>query len=622
MIRLADNSLRNNAGVDIVLLQLPFWAIDCPSLGLALLKSYLALHNISCRVIDINANAYCLRGKLYEEYWEATHGFNYSQDREAMLRYYKDNRALFLYYMGEINKLNPVIVGCSCKSSSFLLSQIFLEDLKNNFPRFKHILGGPSTAYFMKNAEKLLSKDYIDAVSLSEGEKSLVNYFCSLDKDATDPIAGLAYKKEGSIITGGPADFIKNLDELPFPDFSDFNFKHYISPNRLPAYTSRSCINRCIYCTARNYLKPFRYRSGKRIFDEIKYLKQQYPDLNYVRMCDDISNASIKELSVFCDLMIESKLGIKWNLENAVIRKEMRTPLYKRLRKAGCTLIGYGMETPSIRLLAGVGKVLAKDVDIARVFKEGKRAGIYISTSVMFGLPDEKEEDFIQLMNFLKKIHRYLNMVIPSITFCEFYPGSDGYANPDMYNIDLRKGYLFWESKDGSNTYPIRMQRFERFCEMAKKYKLDNQYNIVELPNKHKLLFNYYAISRVYDKALKEYDKISVDERTEEIKLVYDSIKNNKPIPAYRIEVKSLRNTLLYGRDFKETFAMTSLKEHLKNLEVADPFYNIWLKPWQQKLRRLAHRIIGYDQIDKKINGVYDMLNIIDEKIMTFLSKR
>lgn len=67
---------------------------------------------------------------------------------------------------------------------------------------------------------------------------------------------------------------------------------------------------------------------------------------------------------------------------------------------------------------------------------------------------------------------------------------------------------------------------------------------------------------------------------------------------------------------------MASLKEHLKNLEIADPFYNIWLKPWQQKLRRLAHRIIGYDQIDKKINGVYDMLNIIDEKIMTFLSKR
>ena len=108
--------------MDIVLLQLPFWGIDCPPIGLALLKSYLSQNNISCKVFDINIHAYCLRGKKYHEYWEIKHGYNFSKDKEGMLKYYIDNRALFLYYMNEIKKLNPKIVGCSCQNSSFILS--------------------------------------------------------------------------------------------------------------------------------------------------------------------------------------------------------------------------------------------------------------------------------------------------------------------------------------------------------------------------------------------------------------------------------------------------------------------------------------------------------------------
>lgn len=608
--------------IDIVLLQLPFWSINCPPLGQALLKSYLAQNNISCKAFDINAHAYCLRGKKYCEYWEMKHGSNFCEDREEMLRYYTDNRALFLYYMNEIKKLNPKIVGCSCKSSSFILSKIFLEDLRNNFPYFKHILGGPEVAAFMKNADKLLSKDYIDAICLDEGEISLVNYFHSLGKNDNGPIAGLVYKKDSRIIKGGPTIFIKNLDELPFPDFSDFNLKHYYYPRglrMLPSYNSRGCINRCMYCSARNYMKPFRSRTAKRIFEEIKYLKQRYPEINYIRMCDNISNSNIKELEEFCNLMIKAKLGIRWNLENAVIRKEMRTPLYKKLKKAGCTLIGYGMETSSQRLLAEIGKVLSKDVDTIQVLREGRKAGIYICVNVMFGLPGETEEDFMHLMQFLRRNRRAFNMIAPSITFCEFYPGSEGYENPKKYGLDLSKGHLFWESVDRTNTYLIRMRRFELFCKMGKKYKLDNLFNVEVLPNKHKLLFKYYFVSQEYDKALEEYNKIAADELTDKLKKMYNAIKIKDFAIGVNGDGRQLRDILLYGRTFKETFILTSLMNNLENLEKADIFETIWLKPWQQKLRSLSHRVIGYDRIDKKINSAYSMLKIIDEKIRCYL---
>lgn len=605
---------------DIVLLQLPFWGIDCAPLGLALLKSYLAQNNISCKVFDINVHAYCLRGKKYQDYWELKHGYNFCRDKEKMLQYYRDNRSLFLYYMNEIRKLNPKVVGCSCKSSSFLLAQFFLEDLRNNIGHFKHILGGPEVASFMNNADELLSRNYIDAINLGEGEISLLNYMRSLEEDAEEPIAGLSYKKSNHIIKGEPTNFIKNLDKLPFPDFSDYNLKHYLSPNRLTSYTSRGCINRCIYCSAVGYLKPFRFRTGQRMLDEIKYLKQQYPDLNYIRMCDDISNSNIKELEIFCDLMIKSKLGVKWNLENAVIRKEMRTSLYRKLKKAGCTLIGYGMETASTKLLVSVGKVLCKDVDMPAVLKEGKKAGIFISVNIMFGLPKETEEDFMQLLEFLKKNKNAISMINPSLNLCEFYPGSAGSQNPEKYGLDISKGHLFWETLDGKNTYLVRMRRFELFCKMAKRYRLTNYIKTEELADKHKLLFRYYFAIHQAGKALEEYDKIEPAELTKKLRQMHTAIKNKRFNIDTKEDIKPLRNILPYCTTFSKTFMITSLTHNLNSLEEQDIFKNAWVKPWQQKLRFLAHRLIGYDKyIDKKINNIYMMLKIIDEKIKCYL---
>jgi len=599
--------------MDIVLLQLPIWGVGCPPLGLASLKSYLEQNNISCKVFDINAHAYCLRGKKYYEYWRVANGYYFSEDREKMVEYYVDNRALFLYYMNEIRKLDAKIVGCSCQNSSIILTRIFLEDLRNNIPHFNHILGGPEVAACMRNTDELLSTGYIDAVNLDEGEISLVNYFRCLEEGVGEPVAGVVYKKQDTIIRGGPTVLVQNLNKLPFPDFTDFNLKHYFNLNSLPSYTSRGCINKCIYCTARNYMKKFRFRTAQRIFDEIKYLKERHPEINFIRMADNISNSNIKQLEAFCDLMIDSKLGIKWDLENAVIRKEMRTPLYKKLKKAGCTLIGYGVENPSKELMYKVGKLLCRDADIARVLKEGKKAGIYISINIMFGLPGETDEDFNYLMEFLKNNRRAFNMVNPALAFCEFYPGSDGHENPEKYGIDLSKGHLFWESTDETNTYLTRMKRFELFCKKAKKYKLDNLFNIQELPNKHQLLFEYYFASKEYEKAKEEYSKINPDDVTNKLNRIYCAIKNGD-FTNVNETTGPIHDVLQYADTFEETFFMTSLVENLKNMENAEIYENLSQKSWKRKLRSFIPRLVGFDVIDKKINSTYSMLKIMDEK--------
>ena len=152
-------SITKDSRTDVVLIQLPLWGQFHPPLALGLLKSYLGHHDISCKTFDVNAHVYSTRGKKYFDFWHLKHTFSeHFWNRRKMVEFYKDWRPLMLYYMNEIKKLNPTIVGCSVFDSSRLFTSIFLEDFKKQFPEIKSkfLLGGPGVAHFMKNTNNLL----------------------------------------------------------------------------------------------------------------------------------------------------------------------------------------------------------------------------------------------------------------------------------------------------------------------------------------------------------------------------------------------------------------------------------------------------------------------------------
>ncbi|MDD4940735.1 MAG: radical SAM protein [Candidatus Omnitrophica bacterium] len=600
--------------MDIVLLQMPFWGVGCPPLGPALLKSYLNRNDISCRIFDINAHAYAMRGESSLDWWELKNGYYFfQQDSNLMLKYYRDNRALFLSYIDQIIALKPVIVGCSCYNTSLALTKLFLEDLKYYYPQVKCILGGPEVAGFMNNAVSLLAEPYIDAVCVDEGEKALIAYHTSLRRDHPGPIAGLVYKKGKQIINGGMPDVIERLDELPFPDFSDFDMAYYDQPYSLPSYSSRGCVNQCIFCSGRAYMKRFRVRSGKRIAEEMMYLADEFPDADFIRMSDNVSNGNMKELESLCDSLIMSGRTIRWTMDNAVIRKEMTAPLYRKMKDSGCILIGYGLETPSPRILEIIGKNFSKGVDIARVLREGKRSGIFISVNIMHGLPGETEKDAEFLLDFVVKNRGSYDMLNPSLTFCEFYPGSLGYDNPAQYGLDMAKGSLFWESQDRTNTYPIRMKRFEDACRIIKKYRLKTLFPVEELPNKYALLFKYYCVSKEFEKARECYEKISDNQKCAEIRELYGKI-TNAPSPgpiANAGHVQEPVSRASFEVDFLKA-SLSNVIDELEKLRIKDLSLS---SSWKVKVRRLAYRIAGIDRIERKMNSFYPLLKLFDAKI-------
>ena len=501
--------------VDLALIQPPGWSNQNPPLGLALLKSYLAEKGFNVKIFDLNIILYNLRHNRFHNAWHIGEGYNV-WEKDSYIRhlfsYYSD---VILNFICSVLSHEPYIIGFSTHSPSFIAARKLAAKFRQYSPETRIIFGGPQVAYYTSNWKNLLLSKQIDGAFFGEAEESLVEYLNSEEALDNRPIKGVAYMgSENQIVVGGKRGQVSHLDQLPFADFSDFDPKFYVGTNVIPTYFSRGCINKCIYCTENKFFPGFRCRSGRRVYDEIVHQLARYPKTEFFRFHDSESNGNVKELEKLCDLLIENSINVGFNLENALVRKEMNSRLYKKLKRAGCKLIGYGLETPSKRLLKSVGKKSSLNTDIDKVITKGLRSGITIGVNMMFGLPGETEEDFELQLEFIKRHRKYRKRMIinPAINFCYFPEGCAVSMGSDKYGVDLSLGELFWSLSDGSNTFVDRARKFEAFCDLAEKLGYLNHFNITRTVNRDEMLGNYYYKKGDNVTALGHYKKAFLNE--------------------------------------------------------------------------------------------------------------
>jgi hypothetical protein len=161
---------------------------------------------------------------------------------------------------------HPKIVGLSLLTwQSQMFAQLLAMNLKYHCPNIKIIMGGAG----MKNdlistntsyCENLKYLGIVDHYITGDGEQALIEY---LQGNLTYPG-----------IDSNTWIEIENLDQWPWPDYTDYNFSEYRGYNgkvRIPIADSRGCVRTCEFCDIIEHWKKYRYRSAENLWQEMLY---------------------------------------------------------------------------------------------------------------------------------------------------------------------------------------------------------------------------------------------------------------------------------------------------------------------------------------------------------------
>lgn len=448
----------------ITLIQCPLWGTYEPPIALAQLYSCLKKKGHDVTAFDLNIKLYLQRSQEYKNFW-AWEQSDFWYKQELVGDYFLRNSKDIDCYVELLLKKDIDLIGFSVNTASLYMSYAFAEKIKSQNKEIKIVFGGPlflNKKYILE----VLERGFVDIVIAGEGEDTICKLAdCFAGKSDISLIPGIAFKRNGAVVNTAPAPAV-NLDALPFLDFSDLPLREYDDCRHISLMASRGCIRRCYFCSDAPCWPGYRAMSGKRVFREIAFHKDTQRDLGSIKFLDLEFNGDMKALIEFCDLMRGRPLDVSWSA-NMVVRPEMTGRVIEEMAASGCEHIIFGIESGSESLLKRMNKYYnIKDAD--RIIRQMSESGICVTANFMFGFPGETEEDFRQTMDFLRRNARFLSRVYPSRTYFALEEFSYIYDHPDEFGIKPGfQNHLFWESCDGLNIYPFRMDRCHRFCELA-----------------------------------------------------------------------------------------------------------------------------------------------------------
>jgi radical SAM superfamily enzyme YgiQ (UPF0313 family) len=244
------------------------------------------------------------------------------------------------------------------------------------------------------------------------------------DQSPLENIPGLIHRSNGRVIYNPERSFIQNLDELPFPAWDLVDTGDYRLPiTRRPfllVITGRGCPYPCTYCTAHTfYGKKTRLRSPERIVSEMVYVTEEYGVNDFLFWSENAVTGG-RHMFETARAIIREAPGVRWVCNSRVdaVDEEMLTTM----KKAGCWMIGYGIEAGSQKVL----DLMMKNINVAdmeRAVEMTRKAGIGITAHVMVGYPGETREDILETAKLIRRLDPdYLQVYC-----CVPFPGSPLY---------------------------------------------------------------------------------------------------------------------------------------------------------------------------------------------------
>lgn len=454
----------------LALIQCPNWTVFTPPYNLALLKAVCQKrgHEVIC--LDFNIKFYMyLNDKGKRDLYNKAADWFSDSFVSAIIRAHSD---FIDDCVQDILIINSRVIGFNITGLNRFFAEEIIKRIKARDKNRIIVIGGAHCFKAEIGKVLLYVNPGIDAICYLEGENVLPNLLEIIEREGkVNSCPGIAFRNDANeVIDCLDAPLTEDLNSLPFADFSDFHLNEY-SMKELPISTSRGCINRCIFCSESNIWKRYRSRSAKNIFDEIIFQLGKYPFIRSFFFNDSLLNGNLKILEELCELLINNNIDIIWGGQ-AAIREHMKKDLLRKMKKAGCLHLTYGLESVSPKILSMIGKDFSPEL-AERVIKDTHQAGIKTDVTIVVGFPTETEEDIIMTGEFLKRNRKFIDEIFFHLLVIA--RGTYLYENRDALGIELEDNFnsVRWHSNKETNTLEKRLEVLDFYNKFSGKSGTD-----------------------------------------------------------------------------------------------------------------------------------------------------
>ena len=350
----------------------------------------------------------------------------------------------------------------------------------------KTVLGGvyPSISPDVAKEDKNL-----DFIVIAEGEKRLIDLMdCIKNKKPFDTVDGLHFRDDQKkwkynpkTIAGGN----DNLDDLPFPDYSDYDTKKLFSWSQkytqnfqfrqLPMtilMTSRGCVYKCTYCGAGKDGNPIndgiKRRSPNSILDEIKSLVKNH-GIREIIFVDDsllLPRDRIVDILKGITKLREEGYDLVWKSNNLDLRhiplphtvkeKKGKDDLLFWMKESGCYQISISLESGSPETFKRMKRPTNLDHAVIRLNEMRNYGFDEIASNFIIGMPGDTWNDILTTFEFADRITNQEKLLDYSLfSIATPLPGTEMYEDAKKMEVipkDLKPEDFYGFGKGVINT--------------------------------------------------------------------------------------------------------------------------------------------------------------------------
>jgi len=290
----------------------------------------------------------------------------------------------------------PDIIGISIRTSALSYSTQMAEWLDEALPDIFVMAGmyHPSLA-----PDEVINLRGIDAVCIGEGEYpclDFVNYYARNGKLNLKADSFWVKDLDGTVYKNPVRPFITDLDTLPFPDISIFNYcnlRSNVQQNTAEVIVSRGCVYSCTYCANAqlrniypNNANYARFRSPENAILLLERILEKDPKIECFSFNDAILNVFEDWFYEFTALYKERiKKKFVCNLRVELINEKM----VAELAQSGCYLVTIGLENGNEEFRSKYLHRTMQNDHVVKVSHMLKNAGIIVNAYNIIGLPYE-----------------------------------------------------------------------------------------------------------------------------------------------------------------------------------------------------------------------------------------